>query len=70
MKNKKNVTTSMILILMNHAREQAKHFNVDVLETESSEKLEKMIESEGFTQEQALDILQEAFGNNSDKIVD
>jgi hypothetical protein len=57
-----DASASMIIILMNHAREQAVYFNIDVLETESSEKLEKMIESEGFTQEQALDMLQMAFG--------
>lgn len=59
-----NASASMIIILMNHAREQAAFFNADVLETEASEKIEKMIESEGFTQEQALDMLQEAFGLN------
>ena len=53
---------SQVVILMNHAREQAKHFTVDVLETESAKILEGYIEAEGFSQEQASSMLAEAFG--------
>lgn len=56
------ITASQVVILMNHAREQATNFNVDLLETDAGQRLAKMIEDEGFTQEQALSMLKEAFG--------
>jgi hypothetical protein len=57
---------SQIVILMNHAREQAAHFTVDVLETESSKILEGYIEAEGYSQEMALDMLAKAFGKRGE----